>query len=283
MHYENLHPYFGVRISGIESDNLNISSTVDQIKQSVHEHGFVLLKGLELNPDSIMSLANSLGEPELGYRPEFTHRDHPELVLLGNMGNVEEGTTYLNTQGIEWHTDATGKGLTPGVTMLYCLKTPVNAGDTLFASTDSSYAEMNREQLEIYRDMKVVHSFNVHNDKVAEFAGTNVNIQQGKIRERYPDFTDAVVKTHPNTGRPCFFISHQLVKEVVDYNYDEGMALVMNLVNHITQPRFVFRQKWQAGDLVIFDNRSCLHSATEYDYENQDRYFFQIIIAGFDE
>ena len=104
--------------------------------------------------------------------------------------------------------------------------------------------------------------------------------QEGEIRQRYRDVTDNLVQVHPHTCRPCFFISHQLVKNVINYDHDEGMALVMKLVDHITQPKFVFRQQWKEGDLLIFDNRSCLHSATEYDYANQDRYFFQIIITG---
>ena len=275
-----LHPQFGIQITDITADDLKLTENLAKVKRSVHQNGFALINNLELRPDCAMEIANLLGDPEPGYRPEFTHRDYPELVLLGNVGEVEGGTSYLNTQGVEWHTDATGKGLTPGVTMLYCLKTPINAGDTLFASTDAAYVAMDKAQLAIYKDLQVIHSFNIHNDKVAAFSGTNVEVQQEALRKRYPDSLDTVIKIHPQTNRPCFYVSHQLVKEVVGYDYDEGMELVMKLVGHITQPKFVFRQQWKEGDLVIFDNRSCLHSATEYDYAGQERLFYQIIIAG---
>jgi len=275
-----LHPCFGATISGVTAEHLAQPESVETVLQTVHEHGFALLRGIHLNADRAMVLARLLGNPEPGYRPEFTHRNHPELALLGNVGEVEGGVTYLNTQGIEWHTDATGKGLTPGVTMLYCLKTPKDAGDTLFASTDAAYAAMDEERLSVYRELRVVHSFNIHNDKVASFPGTNVSVQQAVLRNRYPDTIDSVVTTHPYTKRPCFFISHQLVKEVVGYSHIQGMDLVMDLVRHITQEQFVFRHRWKEQDLVVFDNRSCLHSATDYDYQDQDRLFYQIIIAG---
>tara|TARA_Y100001960_G_C14693551_1_gene837744 strand:- start:80 stop:952 length:873 start_codon:yes stop_codon:yes gene_type:complete len=283
MRTSSLHPCFGVGISGVTPEQLAQAEFVDSLLQTVHEHGFVLLRGIGLNADSAMALARLLGNPEQGYRPEFTHRAYPELALLGNVGEVDGGVTYLNTQGIEWHTDATGKGLTPGVTMLYCLKTPKDAGDTLFASTDAAYAAMDEERLSNYRELEVVHSFNIHNDKVASFPGTNVSVQQAVLRNRYPDTTDSVVATHPHTNRPCFFISHQLVKEVVGYGHNEGMDLVMDLVRHITQEQFVFRHRWKKQDLIVFDNRSCLHSATDYDYQDQDRLFYQIIIAGHDD
>ncbi len=283
MNTSSLHPCFGTAISGVTADHLAQPECVNQILRTVHEHGFALLRSIRLDADSAMVLARLLGHPELGYRPEFTHRRYPELALLGNVGEVDGGVTYLNTQGIEWHTDATGKGLTPGVTMLYCLKTPKEAGDTLFASTDASYAAMDEERLSVYRELQVVHSFNVHNDKVASFPGTNVSVQQAALRNRYPDTIDSVVATHPYTKRSCFFISHQLVKEVIGCDEDEGMNLVMDLVHHITQEQFVYRHRWQEEDLIVFDNRSCLHSATEYDYEDQARLFFQIIIAGRNE
>ena len=280
MQITALHPLFGVEISGVAAESLSQPALATELRQRVHEHGFVLLRGIRLTADSAMTLARLLGNPEIGYRPEFTHDQYPELVLLGNMGEVDGGVAYLNTQGIEWHTDATGKGLTPGVTMLYCLKTPKEAGDTLFASTDASCAAMDEERLSVYRELQVVHSFNVHNDKVASFAGTNVSVQQETLRNRYPDTTDSVVATHPYTKRSCFFISHQLIREVVGYSQKEGNDLVMNLVRYITEERFVFRHRWNEEDLIIFDNIACLHSATEYDYEDQDRLFYQIIISG---
>ena len=139
MRVTSLHPLFGVEISGVAAERLSQPAIATEIRHTVHEHGFALLRGIRLTADSAMTLARLLGNPEIGYRPEFTHDQYPELVLLGNMGEVDGGVAYLNTQGIEWHTDATGKGLAPGVTMLYCLKTPMEAGDTLFASTDAGW------------------------------------------------------------------------------------------------------------------------------------------------
>tara|TARA_B100000676_G_scaffold225502_1_gene223135 strand:- start:266 stop:634 length:369 start_codon:yes stop_codon:yes gene_type:complete len=118
MRVTSLHPLFGVEISGVGADKLSQPAIATEIRHTVHEHGFALLRGIRLTADSAMALARLLGNPEIGYRPEFTHEQYPELVLLGNMGEVDGAVAYLNTQGIEWHTDATGKGPAPGVTML---------------------------------------------------------------------------------------------------------------------------------------------------------------------
>jgi alpha-ketoglutarate-dependent 2,4-dichlorophenoxyacetate dioxygenase len=45
----------------------------------------------------------------------------------------------------------------------------------------------------------------------------------------------------------------------------EGRILLMDLLQHATQPRFVYRHVWQPGDLVIWDNRATLHRGRRWD------------------
>jgi alpha-ketoglutarate-dependent 2,4-dichlorophenoxyacetate dioxygenase len=44
----------------------------------------------------------------------------------------------------------------------------------------------------------------------------------------------------------------------------------MELTEFATQRRFVYRHRWRAGDLVIWDNRATLHRAMPFD-ESQVR------------
>jgi alpha-ketoglutarate-dependent 2,4-dichlorophenoxyacetate dioxygenase len=43
---------------------------------------------------------------------------------------------------------------------------------------------------------------------------------------------------------------------------------------------FVYRHEWQAGDLVVWDNRCVLHRATPYDTERHQRLMQRTAIAG---
>ena len=60
---------------------------------------------------------------------------------------------------------------------------------------------------------------------------------------------------------------------------DDGLSFVMGLVDHITQDRYVYQHHWEVGDLIVFDNRSTMHSATAYDYPDERRLMYQIIIG----
>jgi len=45
----------------------------------------------------------------------------------------------------------------------------------------------------------------------------------------------------------------------------EGRLLLRDLMEHATQPEFVYRHAWQIGDLVIWDNRATMHRARPFD------------------
>ena len=43
------------------------------------------------------------------------------------------------------------------------------------------------------------------------------------------------------------------------------MALIRELTEHATQPRFVYSHTWTAGDLVVWDNRCTMHRGRPYE------------------
>lgn len=45
----------------------------------------------------------------------------------------------------------------------------------------------------------------------------------------------------------------------------EGRLFIAELLEHATQPKFVYRHAWRAGDYVMWDNRCTLHRGRRYD------------------
>ena len=55
-------------------------------------------------------------------------------------------------------------------------------------------------------------------------------------------------------------------RRIVDYPLAEGRMLLMDLVEHATQREFVYRHRWQVGDLVMWDNTATLHRGRWFDF-----------------
>ena len=60
----------------------------------------------------------------------------------------------------------------------------------------------------------------------------------------------------------------------------DGAELLYELMAHITQPRFVYAHDWDAGDLVVYDNRCVLHCATWFDAAANGRVMWRTTVFG---
>ena len=52
------------------------------------------------------------------------------------------------------------------------------------------------------------------------------------------------------------------------------------LLAHMIRPEFVQAHPWRAGDLVLWDNRTLIHTATEYDRERHRRLVWRTSVRG---
>ncbi|MBY0330947.1 MAG: TauD/TfdA family dioxygenase [Acetobacteraceae bacterium] len=60
----------------------------------------------------------------------------------------------------------------------------------------------------------------------------------------------------------------------------EGRALIDALTEHAAQDRYIYRHRWREGDLVIWDNRATLHTATLFDHPRYTQLMLRTTVAG---
>ena len=65
-------------------------------------------------------------------------------------------------------------------------------------------------------------------------------------------------------------------------NADEtGAALLLELLEHATQPQFIYTHRWQNGDLVMWDNRCLLHRGlANYEMAPHRRALHRTVVTG---
>ncbi len=83
-------------------------------------------------------------------------------------------------------------------------------------------------------------------------------------RNAIPPAAWPIVRTHAGSGRPHLFIGVH-ARGILGMMVAEARMLLADLQEHATQPQFIYRHHWQAGDLVMWDNRCTLHRGRRYD------------------
>jgi taurine dioxygenase len=168
-----------------------------------------------------------------------------------------------------WHTDMSYLEKPSRGSMLYALEVPqkdgIALGDTLFADTAAAYDALSDAMKRRLQGLKAIHRMTKGYELEKKKSDKGIAYSKEQHRQN-PDRAHPIVRTHPATGRKCIYLNKLVVVGIEGMPDDESEPLLEELYAHCIQPQFVYRHKWRAGDLVMWDNCSAQHLAT-IDYE----------------
>jgi taurine dioxygenase len=79
-----------------------------------------------------------------------------------------------------------------------------------------------------------------------------------------------LIRTHSETGQKTLYFNPTHLLRIVGLSDQEAKDLFQELEQYQIAPGAEYRHKWEVGDLVTWDNRCTLHSATA-DYPIEER------------
>ena len=271
--------HLGAEILGVDLSRPVDDATFEQIVAAFHQHSVAFFRNQDITPAQQVAFSRRFGELEPHVRKEARLEGHPEIFVLSNI--LDENGKAIGSQdaGRMWHSDLSYKREPSRMSLLYAREVPekdgVVLGDTLFASTAAAYDALPAEMQRRLSALKNVHSYSDYRAKnraqqQAEEASGGRVVQEAALDEQQkksvPDVATPVVRTHPFNGRKCLFVNEGHTSYIVGMPRAESDALLAELYRHITQPEFVYRHRWQQGDLLMWDNCSTQHKAT-FDYD----------------
>ena len=260
---------------GVEVCNVDLASCGEAVHRRVvdvfHRHGILLLRGQTLTPEQQMAFSRAFGTPETNQRLEYTYPGIPEIFVLSN--RIENGRKIGDVDaGQGWHTDSSYLAEPVMCTMLYAMEVPPEGSDTLFADLCAAWNTLPPERQAELDGLQVQHSWRA----LMELLGVSVDPDNDRI----PDVVHPMVRVHPADGRKALWVSTGTTRGVVGMDNPMGLALIEELVRYATEDRFVFRHKWQAGDVIIWDNRCTLHTGTKFNVTRYTRHVHRTWMKG---
>jgi taurine dioxygenase len=148
----------------------------------------------------------------------------------------------------------------PKGAVLYALEVPLEGGDTYWTNMILAYETLPDALKRRIAGREAVH------DATYNSAGL-LRRGYGEVRDprEAPGARHPLVRVHPETGRSVLYLGRRRNSYVVGLELEESERLLDTLWAHATQPRFVFRQQWRPGDVLIWDNRCTLHRRDGFD------------------
>ena len=222
------------------------------------EHHVLIFPSQNLRPEDQMAFANRWGE--LVRHPYAALADYPEIIELKNRGKRKDVNQH-------WHSDMTYNSQPPKLTLLYALEAPQFGGDTAFANQILAYRELSTGMRELLDELHAVHS------------AAGLAALYGESAKEAPHATHPVVRTHDETGERALYVCRAFTERFTDWTREESRSVLTYLYSHATRPEFQARHNWQAGDLVMWDNRCLLHYAV-HDHGDDARVIHRTQVAG---
>lgn len=245
-----LGPALGALAEGLDLSQPLSGPVADALRRALAERLVLLFRGQDLEPERQIAFTRLFGPVEP--HPLPTHRDpeHPELLVLRN----EPG--HAGRRNDVWHTDITFAAAPPAVSVLQAMCVPPVGGDTMFSNLEAVFASFSPGFRRFLTGLRAEHS----GETEARTRGAG-NGGAGDRTAVHP-----VVRRHPATGAPCLFTNPYFTTRFAGMTVEESRRLIDYLADAATRPEHVYRHRWQAGDVLVWDNRATMHYAV-HDYD----------------
>ncbi len=168
--------------------------------------------------------------------------DRKRLFSLGNM---------------LWHTDSSFKPTPAKYSALSARVIPDRGGNTEFADMRAAWDALDAETQALVRDLVAEHS------QIFSRGTLGFTDFTEEERARWVPVPQRLVRRHPVTGRLSLYLASH-AGAIRGWPTPEARMLLRDLIEHATQPRFVFVHSWRPHDLVMWDNRVTMHRARRY-------------------
>jgi alpha-ketoglutarate-dependent 2,4-dichlorophenoxyacetate dioxygenase len=265
--FRKLHPRFVAEVSPIDLREVHDAHTLAQIREGMDEYAVLVFRDQTFSDEEHLAFAQRLDgrlHTKLGISALQKNRFGNEA--LGDISNLDESGEVMKSDNRRrmyglgnrlWHTDASFQDPPGRYSMLSAKVVPPVPADTEYADMRAAYDALDAEMKERLEGLRVHHSI-AHSRQTLgfEFSKDEAEALKGAIHP--------LVRTIPRSHRRSLYVASH-ASRIIDWPVPEGRLLLHDLMEHATQPEFVYRHSWRVADLVIWDNRATMHRGKPFD------------------
>ena len=262
-----LHPLFVAEATGVSLAEPLTPAGLAEITAALDRFAVLVFPDQDLTDAQQIAFSERLGPLETtvkAFRPD--HRARLDLHL-SDVSNLDENNRVLaaddrrrmNGLGNRlWHTDSSFKAIPARYSLLSARAIPETGGETEFADLRAAWDALDADMQARIAPLVAEHSLLTSR---ATIGFTDFSPEEVARLQAVPQ---RLVRTHPGSGRRSLYLASH-AGSIRGMPLPEARMLLLDLMEHATQRRFVHTHRWRRHDLVIWDDRCTLHRARPYD------------------
>jgi taurine dioxygenase len=193
--------------------------------------------------------------------------------------------------GEGWHTDSPFLPAPPAITTLYSVEIPPFGGDTMWANSALAYTLLSDAYRRMIQDLKVHFSLRdvlkaaqgaveTRDTPIGRLAATRDSPALSEdVLRKIGGSVHPLVRSHPVTGEKALYMDDAYAINLDGMLPEESAPIMRFLADHITQPAFTCRLRWEPKMLALWDNRLCVHQGYN-DYQGYRRELYRTTLVG---
>lgn len=271
LSFQSLQPHkdanFVAEVSAIDLRQVHDASTLESIRQGMARYAVLVFRDQRFQGTDQIEFARRLdGEIHAKTGAAAIAKNRFGDEALADISNVDEGGEIFKSDDRRrmyslgnrlWHTDASFQDPAGRYSMLFSVVVPPVDADTEFADMRAAYDALSADMKARLHGLRAHHSIAYSRSTLGfEFSDKEQDLLKGAVHP--------LIRTLPDSGRKSLYIASH-ASTIVDWPVPEARLLLLDLMEHATQPEFVYRHSWRVGDLVIWDNRATMHRARPFD------------------
>jgi alpha-ketoglutarate-dependent taurine dioxygenase len=269
--------FIGAEIAGIDLHQEPSPDTRIMLCNALIEHHVFVIRNQDLSREQQKKITGIFGP--LSKLPYVEPLNDDAHIIAVSKEADEQGTGVF---GGEWHSDFSFLDNPPAGSVLHARDIPDVGGDTLWASQVAAYDSLPVDLKDFISQRNAVHVGAPYGVAHAPPPETQANAAIRMTRndpEADREILHPAVLTDPDTGRKSLFLNPIYTTRFEHMTEADSTPLLQEIYHHATRPDFSCRHKWQVGDVVIWNNRTCLHYATN-DYDGSRRLLYRTSFSG---
>ncbi|MEO6652312.1 MAG: TauD/TfdA family dioxygenase [Ilumatobacteraceae bacterium] len=267
---------------GAELSGIDLAAPIEQalagaLRDALAISHVIVVRDQHLTIDQQRALTTVFGAP--AQLPYVTPMDgHPDVIAVLKEADEVDGGVF----GGDWHSDFSFLANPPAGSVLSAVEVPPVGGDTVWANQEAAYRTLPERLREIVDGVDGIHTgapYGVtHAPPENHRSGASITMRRGD-----PDADREVrhpaVITSPITGARALFLNPIYTTRLSTMSHEDSAPVLAELYRHATRPDVCCRHRWRAGDVVVWNNRTTLHYATN-DYDGHRRLLHRTAFDG---